>query len=202
MPRDKTNTNAKIIQCMKEEFLTCGYEKASLNRVAAKVGITTAGLYKHFAGKEDMFYFLVKDAIAAFREVSVRAEGQMNGEADYNPFRSDWAAIWTELIYEHYEGVKLLICCAAGSKFESFEEDLIQLETDGNIAYANALLKSGKITANVSDLQWHMLSTAYVHLIFETVRHDMSKEAAAGHLRFVSELLYPGWMHILRMENE
>ena len=47
MPKDKTVTNAKIIQYMKEEFLNYGYEKASLNRISAKVGITTAGLYKH-----------------------------------------------------------------------------------------------------------------------------------------------------------
>ena len=31
MPKDKTVTNAKIIQYMKEEFLTNGNEKASLN---------------------------------------------------------------------------------------------------------------------------------------------------------------------------
>ena len=52
MPRDKTATYEKIIRCMKEEFLAFGYEKASLNRVSAKVGITTAGLYKHFKNKE------------------------------------------------------------------------------------------------------------------------------------------------------
>lgn len=66
MSRDKEKTNARIIRCMKEEFLTFGYEKASLNRISAKVGITTAGLYKHFSGKEDMFRFLVKDALDAF----------------------------------------------------------------------------------------------------------------------------------------
>ena len=53
MPRDKTATYERIIRCMKEEFLTFGYEKASLNRVSSKVGITTAGLYKHFK-KENM----------------------------------------------------------------------------------------------------------------------------------------------------
>jgi len=37
---------------MKEELLVYGYEKASLNRVSAKAGITTAGLYKHFKNKE------------------------------------------------------------------------------------------------------------------------------------------------------
>ena len=63
MPRDKTATYERIIRCMKEEFLTFGYEKASLNRVSSKVGITTAGLYKHFKNKEDMFYCLVKDTL-------------------------------------------------------------------------------------------------------------------------------------------
>ena len=52
MPRDKTATYEKISHCMKEEFLAYGYEKASLNRVSAKAGITTAGLYKHFKNKE------------------------------------------------------------------------------------------------------------------------------------------------------
>lgn len=197
MPRDKTNTNSKIIQYMKEEFLTYGYEKASLNRISARVGITTAALYKHFDNKEDMFFFLVKDALDAFQEASSQAENQMNTEADYNPFRADWATIWTDLIYEHYEGLKLLICCSTGSKFESFEDDLIQRETEGNKAYSEALLNAGVITKNISAMQWHMLSTAYIHLIFETVRHDMTKEEAVEHMRFVSELLYPGWMKIL-----
>ena len=35
MPRDKTLTHAKIIQCMREEFLKYGYERASLNRISA-----------------------------------------------------------------------------------------------------------------------------------------------------------------------
>ena len=49
-----TATYEKIIRCMKEEFLAFGYEKASLNRVSARVGITTAGLYRHFRNKEDL----------------------------------------------------------------------------------------------------------------------------------------------------
>ena len=182
---------------MKEEFLTYGYEKASLNRVSAKVGITTAGLYKHFRSKEDMFTFLVKDAMEAFLSTSSQAEEQMYLDEDYNPFRTEWTARWADLIYEHYEGVKLLICCSAGSKYATFEDDLIRMETEGNRAYADALRKAGIISRNISDMQWHMLATAYIHLIFETVRHDMTKEEAIEHMRFVSDLLYPGWRKIL-----
>lgn len=200
MPRDKAFTNAKIIQYMTEDFLEYGFEKASLNRVSAKVGITTAGLYKHFDSKEDMFSFLVKDTLDDFHALTVNAKKQMDANESYNPFQSDWATVWTEFIYQHYTGVKLLICCSAGSKFESFEDDLIEMETEGNIAYAKELHKAGKMTKNISEMQWHILSTAYVHLLFETVRHDMTKEEAVNHMKFVGELLYPGWQQLLGIE--
>ena len=196
MPRDKTATNAKIIQYMKEEFLTYGYEQASLNRVSAKVGITTAGLYKHFKGKEDMFYYLVKDTLAVFEEVTDSSKSQMETDEKYNPFDDDWALFWVDFIYEHYDGIKLLICCSEGSVYEGFEDKLIEYEETADKRYAEILKASGRNPREITDLQWHILATAYVHLIFEIVRHDMTKEEAMQHMRFISTLLYPGWKEI------
>ena len=196
MPRDKTATYEKIIRCMKEEFLTFGYEKASLNRVSAKVGITTAGLYKHFRNKEDMFFSLVKDTLDAFHSVAASSTHQMETETEYNPFDDDWAMFWVDFIYKHYVGVKLLICCSKGSAYENFEEDLIRKEAEANKEYADILRASGKMKKEISDMQWHILATAYVHLIFEVVRHDMTREEAIDHMQFVRDLLYPGWRQI------
>ena len=196
MPRDKTATYEKIIRCMKEEFLTFGYEKASLNRVSAKVGITTAGLYKHFKNKEDMFFSLVKDTLDAFHSVAASSTHQMETETEYNPFDDDWATFWVDFIYKHYVGVKLLICCSKGSAYENFEEDLIRKEAEANKEYADILRASGKMKKDISDMQWHILATAYVHLIFEVVRHDMTREEAIDHMQFVRDLLYPGWRQI------
>ena len=195
MPKDKTETNTRIIRFMREEFLTYGYEKASLNRISAKAGITTAALYKHFKGKEDMFRYLVQDTLDDFRKLSSNGQSEMGIEA-YDPFACDWAMIWMDFIYAHYEGMKLLICCAEGSSYASFEEDLIEMEARGNKAYAEEMQKAGKAAKPITDVQWHILSTAYVHLIFEAVRHDMTKAEAEEHARFVSELLYPGWKEI------
>ena len=196
MPRDKTATYERIIRCVKEEFLTFGYEKASLNRVSSKVGITTAGLYKHFKNKEDMFFCLVKDTLDAFHSVTDGSIDQMETEKEYNPFDADWAMFWVDFIYEHYDGVKLLICCAKRSAYESFEEDLIRKEAKANREYANILRSSGKMIKDISDMQWHILATAYVHLIFEVARHDMTREEATEHMQFVRDLLYPGWRQI------
>ena len=196
MPRDKTATYEKIIRCMREEFLTFGYEKASLIRVSAKVGITTAGLYKHFKNKEDMFFSLVKDTLDAFHSVAASSTHQMETETEYNPFDDDWAMFWVDFIYKHYVGVKLLICCSKGSAYENFEEDLIRKEAEANKEYADILRASGKMKKEISDMQWHILATAYVHLIFEVVRHDMTREEAIDHMQFVRDLLYPGWRQI------
>lgn len=196
MPKDKTVTNAKIIQFMKEEFLTYGYEKASLNRISAKVGITTAGLYKHFKSKEDMFYYLVKDTLDSFHEMVQNGEAQMEADASYNPFDDDWAVFWVEFIYEHFDGLKLLLCCSEGSIYEDFEENLIRHEETEDKRYYEILKASGNKVKEISDMQWHMLATAYTHLVFEIVRHDMNRDEALSHMRFVGDLLYPGWKDI------
>lgn len=196
MPRDKSQTTDRIIRNVRDEFLTYGYEKASLNRVSERVGITTAGLYKHFRNKEDMFYFLVKDTLSDFYKLTEQDSIQMEEITDHNPFDSDWATFWTDFIFSHYDGVKLLICCSKGSKYESFEEEAIRIEAEGNKQYAELLQRAGKSTKIITDMQWHILSTTYVHLIFEIVRHDMNREEAYNHLLFVSELIYPGWKTI------
>ena len=195
MPKDKSATNAKIISCMREEFLNNGYDKASLNRISAKVGITTAGLYKHFRSKEDMFGFLVSDALDALRSMQSENTNEMT-VSDYDPFSDDVSAELVELIYEHFESWKLLVCCSVGSKYERFEENLIDFETVTNKQYAEILRKAGRNVQMLTEMEWHILSTEYIHLVLEMVRHDMTRDDAYRHLSFVKTLLYPGWKDI------
>ena len=72
----------------------------------------------------------------------------------------------------------------------------IRKEAEADREYANILRSSGRMEKEISDMQWHILATAYVHLIFEVVRHDMTREEAAEHMQFVRDLLYPGWKQI------
>lgn len=196
MSRDKSLTKTRIIRCMREEFLAYGYEKASLNRISARVGITTAALYKHFRNKADMFSFLVKDTLQDFHELTAGNIKEMETVPGYDPFGCDWASLWLDFIYQHYEGMKLLICCSAGTEYADFEEKLIRSEADESRKCAD-ILTGGELPPNhLTDIQWHMLAAAYVHLIFEVVRRDMTREAAADHLRFVEDLFFPGWKKI------
>lgn len=197
MPKDKSETNAKIIASMREEFLTYGFEKASLNRISREVGITTAGLYKHFKSKEAMFGYLVERTLNDLKALQRAEYEDMESDAvGSDPFSEEWMETLVDFIYDHYEGVKLLICCSTGSCYESFEEDLIHEEEESNKQYGELLRKVGYKVKKLTDIEWHILSTEYIHLVFEIVRHDMERNEALKHMKFVKMLLYPGWKEI------
>ena len=66
MPKPKKESHERIIKEAAEEFLTYGFENASLRRIAANAGITVSGLYKHFPNKEEMFASLVQPMLDDF----------------------------------------------------------------------------------------------------------------------------------------
>ena len=63
MPRDKTLSHIKVNKAIKEEFLEKGYEAASIRDIGARAGMTSAGLYRHYADKEAMFNAMVEPLI-------------------------------------------------------------------------------------------------------------------------------------------
>ena len=62
MPRDKTESHIRLMAAAREEFLTCGFEKASMRSIGEHCGMTAAGLYRHCRDKEDLFDQLVSPA--------------------------------------------------------------------------------------------------------------------------------------------
>ena len=44
-------TRATILQSAKEIFLECGYQEASMRKIAARAGITPGAIYKHFSAR-------------------------------------------------------------------------------------------------------------------------------------------------------
>ncbi|MCR5106795.1 MAG: TetR/AcrR family transcriptional regulator [Lachnospiraceae bacterium] len=59
MQRDKTLSHEKVKKAVKEEFLEKGYEDASIRSILARAGMTSAGLYRHYADKEAIFNAMV-----------------------------------------------------------------------------------------------------------------------------------------------
>ena len=63
MPRDKTLSHKRVNKAIMEEFLEKGYEAASIRSIGNRAGMTSAGLYRHYADKEAMFGAMVQPLI-------------------------------------------------------------------------------------------------------------------------------------------
>ena len=66
----KRNTKESILLKALELFADRGYEGVSVRDIAAEVGIRQSSLYKHFAGKQDIFDTLVETMKNRFPQAS------------------------------------------------------------------------------------------------------------------------------------
>lgn len=202
MPRDKTASHEKIIPAAKKEFLEKGFEKASMRSIANAAGMTSAGLYRHFADKEAMFTSLVQPLLLRLNEVyhSIKAENYDWLE------KKDLDSMWhnnkeifyfLDLIYEYYDEFKLLICCSAGTPHENFIHDFVMMEQQETLAFLEAAKAKGITINEIRPQELHMLLSAYISAIFEIVNHDFTREDASHYLTTLQKFFYPGWRAVL-----
>ncbi|GAC1429744.1 MAG: TetR/AcrR family transcriptional regulator [Ktedonobacteraceae bacterium] len=67
--RQRQEREELILQASEEVLLAKGYQDASMDEIAARVGIAKGTLYLHFAGKEDLVIALVEREMQAFLKV-------------------------------------------------------------------------------------------------------------------------------------
>ncbi len=67
--RQRQEREELILQASEEVLLEKGYQDASMDEIAARVGIAKGTLYLHFAGKEDLVIALVEREMQAFLKV-------------------------------------------------------------------------------------------------------------------------------------
>ena len=190
MPRDKSGTHDRLAPIVKAEFMEWGYEKASVNRIAERAGMSPAGLYKHYAGKKDMFASLVEETVAAFDAFCGETQRAMSADfAGADPFGDAWMDALLDFLYAHYDAFFLLVCRSAGSGYQGFEERLIEREAESCKAFA-AQMNAGSA---VTDGQWHLVASVYVHAVADIFRRGYRREQARAHMRFLQAVLFPGW---------
>jgi AcrR family transcriptional regulator len=202
MPKDKSASHARIIPAAKSEFLEKGFEKASMRSIASKAGMTSAGLYRHFQNKEDMFAALVQPALDALksaaeaqkeRDYALLGEGKLDEIWSGNTDLSRVAA----LLYDHFEAFKLLFCLSAGTRFEHFFDDFIQMEQEETLRFLGEVRKRGVPVNDVSPNELHLLLNAYYAAVLEIVAHGFSGDQAEHYLQTLEAFFSPGWRAFL-----
>lgn len=111
-----------LLDSAKQEFLDCGFEKASLRSICKRAGVTTGAFYSYFEKKEDLFSAIVEPTIRKFYENS-QSILHLQRQQHYTNADSEQKGV--EFMLEHREEFILLFDCSAGTRYEGFREDVL-----------------------------------------------------------------------------
>ena len=197
MPIDKTANHEKIIAAAKKEFLTYGFTDASMRHIAEEAGMSASGLYKHFAGKEEMFSALVEPAyqglLALFRQEAGDQE-QVIGTGDVSIWETGQdAKRAVAYIYDHLDAFRLIVCKSQGTKYENTLHDLAVLEEELTLSFMEVLKKQGVKLNDFSEKELHLLTTSNVNAVFQTVEHDFTRDEAMHYADTLDRFFSKGW---------
>ncbi len=202
MPRDKTLSHEKVKKAVKEEFLEKGYEDASIRSIGARAGMTSAGLYRHFADKEAMFNAMVEPLIESIKEWTTKHTNKKNdlleGEAAEDElFGETFVDMVKEVILPRRDEFVLLISRSAGTKYENFIHDYVEDNQKEFMEAIGYLKEKGYQTVELGEEELHMLLSAYLTACFEPIIHDYEDEKVIKYLNTVQEFFMPGWLKIM-----
>lgn len=203
---NKTDTQQKLLAEGKREFLEKGFKSASLRGIVKKAGFTLGAFYGYYSDKEALFDALVAPAANGLMErFRAAQEDHFDLIAAHSTHKSrqlstEYLITFLNYIYDNYDAFKLLICCAEGTKYETFVHELVELEVARSNEYYARLKQIGKIEGELSPEVHHMLTSAYFTSVFEAVVHDMEREKAMGYVAQLATFFNHGWEGILKIK--
>lgn len=126
----KPEIEARLRRAALEVFARDGYLGASMARIAAEAGLSTGNTYHYFAGKDELFYAVVGDELAAtfLRLVKRRVASLVTSDAltALSPEAEADAQALLGFWVEHRLEVVILLAHARGSRHEPFRAEFVR----------------------------------------------------------------------------
>ncbi|MCR4695926.1 MAG: TetR/AcrR family transcriptional regulator [Lachnospiraceae bacterium] len=205
MPRDKSLSHIRVNKAIMEEFLEKGYEAASIRSIGARAGMTSAGLYRHYADKEAMFEGMVSPLVDEMKSWLKNHTSKKYDLVDSNPtgeqlFGESFIDLIRNVILPRRQEFILLMTCSAGTKYENFIHDLTNENQKEFLDALKFLKKKGYKVKTVSEEELHFLLSAYLTACFEPIIHDYNEKQIDKYLNLIQEFFMPGWLRIMGIE--
>ena len=196
-------TLEKIQQAALPEFLDKGFLSASLRQIVKNAGVTTGAFYGYFSCKEALFASIVEPHAAAlmgrFMEAQTSFAGRPEAEQpEHMGEDSESCLDWmVDYICQNREPVKLLLCRAEGTGYESFVHNMVEVEVEYTLRYMEVLRRLGRRVPTLSRSLCHIIASGMFNGLFEVVIHDMPYEQALRDVKQLRAFYTAGWLELV-----
>lgn len=130
-----------IVRAAYAEFLACGFQKASLHKIAEKAGVTTGAIYTRYKNKDALFVSLLQEFLGKLNEYFAPAAAEYEKAARLGTTDALLHAIGFEeriygrLLTEHYDDCTLFFSRSDGSSVETMLEELMRRKTEQTVEF-------------------------------------------------------------------
>ena len=203
MVESSSATLEKIQQAALTEFLDKGFLSASLRQIVKNAGVTTGAFYGYFSCKEALFASIVEPHAAAlmgrFMEAQTSFAGRPAAEQpEHMGEDSESCLDWmVDYICQNREPVKLLLCRAEGTGYESFVHNMVEVEVEYTLRYMEVLRRLGRRVPTLSRSLCHIIASGMFNGLFEVVIHDMPYEQALRDVKQLRAFYTAGWLELV-----
>lgn len=203
---ERTETQIKILEVGKREFLEKGFKGASLNKIVAEAGFTKGAFYGYYPDKSALFDDLVGESANGLLDQFKAAQDAHfdlipeDKTKDSLKLSRQYLRAFIEYMYEHYDEFKLILCRAEGTRYANFLDELVELEVERSEEYYMILRKNGKLSGRMTRQLHHMITSAYFTAVCETIVHDMPKREAMQYIEELAKFFNAGWTELLSLE--
>ena len=203
MVESSSATLEKIQQAALTEFLDKGFLSASLRQIVKNAGVTTGAFYGYFSCKEALFASIVEPHAAAlmgrFMEAQTSFAGRPEAEQpEHMGEDSESCLDWmVDYICQNREPVRLLLCRAEGTGYESFVHNMVEVEVEYTLRYMEVLRRLGRRVPTLSRSLCHIIASGMFNGLFEVVIHDMPYEQALRDVKQLRAFYTAGWLELV-----
>ena len=203
MVESSSATLEKIQQAALTEFLDKGFLSASLRQIVKNAGVTTGAFYGYFSCKEALFASIVEPHAAAlmgrFMEAQTSFAGRPEAEQpEHMGEDSESCLDWmVDYICQNREPVKLLLCRAEGTGYESFVHNMVEVEVEYTLRYLEVLRRLGRDIPVLDKSLCHIIASGMFNGLFEVVIHDMPYEQALRDVKQLRAFYTAGWLELV-----
>ena len=130
-----------ITKAAYEEFLSQGFQKASLHKIAKNAGVTTGAIYTRYKNKDALFVSLLQDFIGTLEKTFTPTVAEYEKAGRLGTTEALLSAIdfeehiYMKLLTEHYDECTLFFSRSDGSSMETILSELMQQKTEQTVAF-------------------------------------------------------------------
>ena len=175
----KDNIKKAILEEAKKEFLSKGFNDASLRSIASNVGISVSTIYSYYKNKDELMTAVCMPFVNAANEMTISHHtADTNIDDMLNPkTQLESAKALIDMVKKYRDIIRLILFRSEGSTMNNFRDDYTDKTTAHILWFFGKMkMKYPQINTDISNFFIHANCAWMISIIGEIVSHDLSDD--------------------------